>query len=379
MARRFMMDKDDRFIDVTGTDEPYNRIEVTETRPPVVEGMTIDMTRAQHAGPVADPMSQFNPYEQQSPRRIGTMPGGERSVVTDRGAPIITGADRRLQGDYGGIRILDGESVGTDKMGNRIKIDNNPEGFAPIVSQDGRLSLSPRAIDALGQRQIQDEGAAQAMLDKNPGNVGMAGMNNRILLRSVLQKQADQGFVRPGTDQANRITMDQTTARADQKWLNRGRPRDVMDRVNTSDKIMAGADASRMTPQIMTQDGVMAGWDPQRQTIVSDSSGAQAMAASKTKDKTLGDMTRDELLQRKTAMLARQLGELDTEETRIYQGYISQNKTKEAEDYKAAVQRTKWHPEMKKSLDEYDAEINRRDGVTAKPTSVKQLGSMKAR
>lgn len=371
MARRFMLDKDGKLIDVTGTEQPYNRIDVTATRPPVVEGLTVDMTRAQRGGPVADPMAQFNSYEQQSPRRIGSMPGGERSVVTNQGAPIITGADRRLQEDYGGIRILDGEAAGTDPMGNRIKIDNNPEGFAPIVSQDGRLSLSPGAIDALGQRQMQDEQAAKAMREGAAvaPSIGM----QRIDLRSVLQKQADQGFVRPGTDARNFEAMDATLARGDETWLKRNRPAKMIERGNTRDQIMAQALGAQNTPQVMTQDGVMAGYDPITKKIVSDSSGAQAMAASKIKDISLDSETDKTIMDETAKLEMRKSGKLTGDYALVYAG-MAKTDPKMAEEFKNGIIGT-WSDKDEQQLSRY-SEHGIKRGLY-KPPSSAPTGSAK--
>jgi len=356
---------EDDTLEIEVTKPPRNRIDVTDTRMPVVEGMTIDMTRAQRGGPGGYPMGQFNLYEQLSPRPIGSIPGGERIVVTDRGMDLITGADRRLQGDYGGIRIADGESAGTDQTGNRIKIINNHEGFAPILSQDGRIALSPKAVSELGKRQLEDEQAARA-IEGRPG-VGYNAAANRIDLKSVLQKQADQGFVAPGTDARNREIMRGTEARNANIVLDRSRPRGVETRINTRDQIMAQAEAAQMTPQVMTADGVMAGYDPITKRIVSDASGAQALAAAKTKDNSIAGMSDDELNNRLIALKARKIGELDSIEKFRVEDMVRKGDVAGAEALKQQLQKSKWSPEMQQFEDDYLAEYNRRKGITAKP------------
>jgi hypothetical protein len=208
-------------------------------------------------------------------------------------------ADRRLmEGGYGGVMVRDGIMTGTDAEGNRVQNVMTPEGFAPIRSNDQRIAMSPEALGIMGNRQLQEEYAVDGIaIDDGTPRPGImdrsfAATQNRMSVRKQLQAQADQGFVAPGTDARNREIMRSTEERQAGRMLDRSRPRDLMARRNTADQIMTQADASLMTPQVQTQDGVMAGWDPINRKIVSDSSGAKALAASRSK---FTPMTYDEM------------------------------------------------------------------------------------
>lgn len=360
MATRYMWENGNDVIDVTETDRPYNRIDVTETRPPVVEGTIIDMTRATRA-PSNDTLGQFNLYEAKSPRRLHTMPGGERVGFTPTGARNIQAADRRLQGNFGGVRIMDGQYVGTQADGSRVVVDNSPEGFAPIMTQDNRLALSPEAVAQLGRTQLAEELAARAMDARSLQNEGRIDV-----VRRDMQRVADMGFVPRGTDAIRQQQMRGTLQRGQQDWLERNRPRDMMQRLNTRDQIMAQAEASQMTPQIMVADGVMAGYDPISKKIVTDASGARAIAASKVKDDTIQGMSDDDLNNRLIQLKARQIGELDQMEQFMVQAKMKDGKpTKESEALKQQLQKSKWNPDMQPFLDQYQAEWNRRNGGKA--------------
>jgi hypothetical protein len=151
------------------------------------------------------------------------------------------------------------------------------------------------------QSQLQEEQAVYGIaIDDGTPRPGImdrsfAATQNRMSVRKQLQAQADSGSAygfAPGTDARNRETMRGTEERQADLMLKRSRPRDLMQRRNTADQIMTQADASLMMPQVQTQDGVMAGWDPINQRIVSDASGAKALAASQRKST---PMTYDEM------------------------------------------------------------------------------------
>jgi hypothetical protein len=138
-----------------------------------------------------------------------------------------------------------------------------------------------------------------------------------------------------------------------------------MTRRNTADQIMTQADASRMTPQVMTQDGVMAGWDPISQKIVTDSSGAKAMAAGRVKDDTITGMSDDDLNNRLISLKARQIGELDDMDKLRVDGLLRSGDKEGAARLKEQLQKSKWSPDMQPFLDQYQAEWERRTGKKA--------------
>ena len=287
---RYGFDRNNRLMDVTGPDGEDNTIVVTGRRP-IMEAMTIDqglMTRPDPVftgqlmnGPVSE-TGQFRANEAWNPRQVGSMPGGERRAATRFGAYRLMDADQRLMdGGYGGIQINDGEFEATDAGRNRSVRTLMPEGYAPIMSRDGRLTMSPQAVGALGARQLMEGGQRDPMM--GPA-IGARELGNRLSVRKQLQAQADQGFVKPGTDATNRAQMRGTLMDANADWLERNKPRLMMERNNTASQIMAGAEASQVTPQIMTQDGVMAGYDPKRREIVSDASGAKAIAQGRIQE-----------------------------------------------------------------------------------------------
>lgn len=380
---RYVFGRNNKLMDVTGTDDTYNTIMVMDTRP-VVEGSTID--RSLMGPDSANPQGQFRGYEAMDPRPIGSMPGGERSVVTRAGAGIMEAADRRLMGDYGGVRVNDGQFAGTDAQGRRSVMTAMPEGFAPIMTNDNRLALSPEAAGALGQRQIMEDQAASR------GPVSVQQMGQRLSVRKQLQAQADQG-VAPGTDALNREQMRGTMRDANVDWLERNRPKDLMKRINTQNQIMTQTEASLMTPQVMTQDGVMAGWDPIRKKIVSDASGAEAIAqgriqeaqiqaSGRGKDQSVQGMSDDDLNNRLVQLRARQIGELDDIEKLRVESLMKQGKPQEAAALKDQLQKSKWSPEMQPYFDQYQSEWNRRNGVkpgAAAAQGKKSLGGIQAR
>jgi hypothetical protein len=215
-----------------------------------------------------------------------------------------------MEGGYGGVMVRDGIMTGTDADGNRVNNVMTPEGFAPVKSNDQRIAMSPEAVGIMGNRQLQEEQAVDGIaIDDGTPRPGImdrsfAATQNRMSVRKQLQAQADSGAAygfAPGTDARNRETMRGTEARQASQMLERSRPRDLMQRRNTADQIMTQADASLMTPQIQVQDGVMAGWEPVQRDqngklkpgrIVSDASGAKALAASQRKPT---PMTYDEM------------------------------------------------------------------------------------
>lgn len=316
---------------------------------PIVEGATIDMAMM---GPESmNPGGQYRSYEAYSPRPVGVSPGGERTVVTSQGANILEGADRRLtQGGYGGVMVRDGVMTGT-QGGNRESVVMQPEGFAPIRTNDQRIAMSPEALGALGNRQIMEEQAALPRSSPVP-----------LSLRKELQAQADRGFLPAGTDARNREIMRGTEARNNQLMLERSRPRDMMDRINQRDRVMSGAEASLMTPQVQTQDGVMAGWDPVQRKIVSDSSGAKAIAAAKVPDKTLGGEDDKTILEQVGKLNQRKNGKLDENQAIIYSQYMKTNPA-QAEQYKRSIVGV-WTPEDEQILNQYLDEGTRRGVIT---------------
>lgn len=359
MARyRYMQDDGRNVIDVTGDEtKNFNLIDVTAERPPVVEGLMIDTPR--NRMPAIDPAGQFNEYQANSPRRIGTMPGGERVGFTGAGARNIMAADRRLQGDFGGVQINDGEYAVTGADGARAVRSNMPEGFAPIMSRDSRLALSPEAIAGLGRTQLEEEIAAQAM--QRTG--GQQGVINTV--RGDMQRVADMGFVPEGTDLMRKRQMRGTLIDAREDWQDNNRPRDLMTRRNTADQIMTQADASLRTPQVMTQDGVATGWDPRQQKIVTDSSGARAMAVGRVKDDTITGISDDDLNNRLIALKARQIGELDDMDKLRVDGLLRSGDKAGAAKLKEQLQKSKWSPDMQPYYDQYQAEWERRNGKKA--------------
>ena len=138
----------------------------------------------------------------------------------------------------------------------------------------------------------------------------------------------------------------------------------------------------------MTQDGVATGWDPISQKIVTDSSGARAMAVGRVKDDTLTGMSDDDLNNRLIALKARKIGELDSIEKMQVDGLVRSGKVKEAAALKQQLQKSKWSPEMQQFEDDYLSEYNRRRGKApeqkqatpaAASGSEKVLGGRKAR
>lgn len=383
MARnRYGFDRNNRLMDVTGPDGEDNTIVVTGRRP-IMEAMTID--NGLMDGPASE-SGQFRAYEAWNPRQVGSMPGGERTVVAgSRGKWLMRGADQRLMDTgFGGMQVNDGQFRATNQQGQREDVSLMGEGYAPIMSKDGRIAMSPQAVGAMGARQLMEEQSTMR------GPVSVDQMGRRLSVRKQLQAQADQGFVRPGTDARNLEAMDATIARGDEVWLKRNRPRGMMERGNTQAQIMDQAQASLMTPQVSTQDGVMAGWDPIKKQIVSDASGAEAIAQGRIQeakikaeaarpDKSIADMTEDELRQRRTALNARKLGELSEQDGWVISDLIKRGKTKEAEQTKQILMKSKWHPSMQEDLDAYDQEINKRKGITTTPKQTKTLGGMQAR
>jgi hypothetical protein len=250
-------------------------------------------------------------------------------------------ADRRLmEGGYGGVMVRDGIITGTDEQGERVQNVMTPEGMAPVRTNDQRLAMSPEAVGIMGNRQLQEEAALQR------GPFSTQAMGNRMSVRKELQARADQGFVAPGTDARNRETMRSTEERQADLMLKRSRPRDLMARRNTADQIMTQADASLMTPQIQVQDGVMAGWDPINKRIVSDASGAQAMAearAPRIPDKSLAGEDDRTILDQISKMTQRKNGKLDENQAIIYSGLMKSD-PKQAAEYKQAIVGT-WTPE----------------------------------
>ena len=297
-------------IDVTKAPRPEMagpRIDVTRMPEPVVDALIIDASRP------------GQPREYTRPFSRGIIPD-ERVVATPTGSNRIQAADRWLMSrGAGGLRIVDpGMPEGGFGMRDR----------AAGVSGDGRIVLSPEAIGELGKRQIMEEQAAQALERTmiNPAAPFMASA----------QKQADQGFLPREIDVTRKAQMRRTLQRGQQDWLERNRPRDMMQRLNTRDQIMAQAEASQMTPQIMVADGVMAGYDPISKKIVTDASGARAIAASRTPDKSLDGEDDKTLIDTYSKMQQRKAGKLGETEARWYSMLLKQD-PKEAEQYKRTI------------------------------------------
>lgn len=380
---RYGFDRNNRLMDITGPDGEDNTILVTARRP-IMQGVTIDrgiMDTPSETG-------QFREYEAWQPRPVGSMPGGERTVVAgSRGKWLMRGADQRLMDTgFGGMQVNDGKFRATDSDGNRQDVSlMEKEGYSPIMSRDGRLALSPQAVGAMGERQLIEE---QSLM-RGPVSVGQMGQ--RLSVRKQLQAQADQGFVKPGTDARNLEAMDATIARGDETWLRRNRPRAMMERGNTASQIMTQADASLMTPQVMTQDGVMAGWDPISKKIVSDASGAQAIAgarieeakiqaAGRTKDVSLQGEDDKTLMDEYSKRLLRKSGKLPADEALFYNNLMKTD-PKRAEGYKRALV-GEWGPEDDQINEQYQSELIRRGKLTKAPAAgqaKKTLGGIQAR
>jgi hypothetical protein len=132
---------------------------------------------------------------------------------------------------------------------------------------------------------------------------------------------------------------------------------------------MTQADASLMTPQIQVQDGVMAGWDPINRKIVSDSSGAQAMAdarAPRIPDKSLEGEDDKTILEQISKMTQRKNGKLDENQAIIYSGLMKSD-PKQAAEYKQAIVGT-WTPEDDQIYQKYiEHGVNRGLISTQKP------------
>lgn len=323
-------------IDVTKMARPEEpaqlgpRIDVTQRPEPAVDGL---MIRGGRPG-------EFRDYRAQDSRRAGGF--GERVVATRRGADNIVLADESMrERGMGGINIIQP----TTPEGSFGRIPD-----AAGVSGDGNVVLSQRAIDALGTRVQEDR--------RNP----MIRINRDSPMMVEAQRKADTGGFRKGIDAENRGVMDRTTARNEQIMLQRSRPRDMMTRQNQENQIMAGADAARMTPQVMTADGVATGWDPVKQRIVTDLTGAQALGASRVKDNSLQGMTDDEVIQRKIALEARMIGDMNDMERLAYTDHIAKGRLDKAKALQDSLIRTKWSPAMQASYDDYNNEYNRRRG-----------------
>jgi hypothetical protein len=136
-----------------------------------------------------------------------------------------------------------------------------------------------------------------------------------------------------------------------------------------------------MTPQVMTQDGVMAGWDPVGQKIVSDSSGARAMAAARVPDKSLQGENDKTLMDEYSKRLLRKSGKLPADEALIYNALMKTD-PKRAEGYKTALIGA-WGEEDDQINEQYRMELIRRGKLTDAPAaasgSEKVLGGRKAR
>lgn len=299
-------------IDVTKTARPEMagpRIDVTRMPEPAVDALIIDASRPGQPREYTRPFSRGIIFD-------------ERVVATPTGSNRIQAADRSLMSrGAGGLRIVDpGMPEGGFGMRDR----------AAGVSGDGRIVLSPEAIGELGKRQIMEEQAALALQGPLPKQ------NLIDVTRRDMQRVADMGFVPRGTDPARQGQMRGTLQRGQQDWLERNRPRDMMQRLNTSDQIMAQAEASQMTPQIMVADGVMAGYDPISKKIVTDASGARAIAASRTPDKSLDGEDDKTLIDTYSKMQQRKAGKLGETEARWYSMLLKQD-PKEAEQYKRTI------------------------------------------
>lgn len=366
MAKRYgevEMDEDGRLIiDVTKMARPEMagpRIDVTREPEPIVDALTIDASRP----------GEFRNYTQGSARAPGDFT--ERTVANKRGAPRIQAADRSLmERGAGGLRIVD-PIMTQDGFGMR--------GQAAGVSGDGTIVLSPDAIGELGKRQMLEEDAAIAMRAKQ------ADQNIIDVTRRVgLQAKADQGFLPRDIDVTRKAQMRETLRQGQQDWLERNKPRMMMERLNTRDQIMAQAEGSQRTPQVMTQDGVMAGWDPINRKIVSDASGARAMAASRTKDLSLQSMTDDEINQRKLSYEKLMIGDMTEMEKNVYSDHMRKGELDKAKALQDGLIRAKWSPVMQESYQDYQDEYDRRKGKSPKQTpalaqGAKTLGGIKAR
>jgi hypothetical protein len=357
MANRyddFEMDENGKLI--IGVSKPGAQplIDVTGGQRPVVDALTIDASRP----------GEFRNYTQETPR----MPGGfgERVRIAPVATDNIMGADRSLmQRGAGGLRIVD-QGMPEGGFGMRRE--------AAGVSGDGRIVLSPEAIAGLGRTQLEEEQAAQAMQRTR--------INPAAPIIAKAQAQADQGFLPAGTDVMRKQQMRRTLIDARGDWQDNNRPRDIMTRRNTADQIMTQADASRMTPQVMTQDGVATGWDPISQKIVTDSSGARAMGASRTKDTSL-DAEDDKTIADEVAKLnLRKNGKL-TEQQAFWYGNMMKTDPKQAEEYKASLI-GKWSDEDEQIFSRYKEQATKRGIIrqaapAAASGSEKVLGGRKAR
>jgi hypothetical protein len=319
-------------IDVTKTARPEMagpRIDVTREPPPIIDALTIDAAHntrpdpvfiGQNFNPLPSETGQFRKYTQVSSRAPGDFT--ERTVSSAAGAPRIQAADRSLmRRGAGGLRIVD-PIMPEDGFGMRRE--------AAGVSGDGRIVLSPEAIGELGKRQIMEEQAAQALQGPLPKQ------NLIDVTRRDMQRVADMGFVPRGTDAMRQQQMRGTLQRGQQDWLERNRPKDMMQRLNTSDQIMAQAEGAQMTPQVVVADGVMAGYEPISKRIVSDSSGARAIAASKIPDKSLDAEDDKTLIDTYSKMQQRKAGKLGETEARWYSMLLKED-PKEAEQYKRTI------------------------------------------